>query len=221
MTERIFRKHTRRTVAVRMLTVWLLFAGSPTSAGNVAEVPVLAAIQANDRGVFNVLLMSWDKKPAPDPLEVRWGNQRIRLKGSGAGALEEALAYAVSRSSNQTPTGTITIFGAAYAPMSSEGPSAGAVLAVGFLAVLRGDPIIRGVAMTGTLERGGLVGHVGAIPDKIRAAVREGYRTILVPDGQMRSPTWNLGELALELNVTIKEVHTIDEAYELLTGRHL
>ena len=44
---------------------------------------------------------------------------------------------------------------------------------------------------------------------------------MLVPAGQVRTPRWNLNELALELNITITEVETIDQAYEFMTGRRL
>lgn len=79
----------------------------------------------------------------------------------------------------------------------------------------------RGIAMTGTLEPGGRIGPVGGIPDKMRAAAREGYRTILVPAGQIYGPSWNLNHVAMELNVIVKEVDTIDQAYELMTGHHI
>ena len=72
---------------------------------------------------------------------------------------------------------------------------------------------------TGTLKADGNVGPVGSIPDKIRAASREGYRTILIPAGQLSSPEWNLVRLGMELNVDLKEVSTIEEAYRLMTGR--
>lgn len=92
-------------------------------------------------------------------------------------------------------------------------------MAVGFLAVLRGDPIIRGIALTGTLESDGRVGPVGAISDKVRAAAREHYRMVLVPQGQLNDPRWDLIGLGMQLNLTIKEVSTIQEAYEIMTGR--
>lgn len=206
---------------VGLLTLFLLVAhATPALSGNVVEVPILAAIDANDRGAFQVVLLSWDKQAAPDPLEVRWGNAQVKLKESGLGALDAAFRYAVEHTSSVRLTGTITMYGASYVPVSSDGPSAGAVMAVGFLAVLRGDPFLRGVAMTGTLQPDGRIGPVGAIPDKIRAAAREGYRTVLVPQGQMYGPHWNLHELALELNIVVKEVATVEEAYELLTGHH-
>ena len=50
---------------------------------------------------------------------------------------------------------------------------------------------------------------------------REGYRTVLVPSGQMHDPRWNLIELGFQLNVTVKEVETIDEAYQLMTGQRI
>jgi predicted S18 family serine protease len=134
----------------------------------------------------------------------------------------EAFAYAVERTPGAQHTGLVTVAGIAYANANSDGPSAGAAMAVGFIAMFKGDRIQRGVALTGTFESGGRIGWVGGIPDKIRAAAREGYKTILVPSGQIYGASgWNLNELALELNVTVKEVSTIDEAYQLMTGRSI
>ena len=55
----------------------------------------------------------------------------------------------------------------------------------------------------------------------MRAAAREGYRTILVPSGQIYGPGWNLNQVAMELNVIVREVDTIEAAYELMTGRRI
>jgi hypothetical protein len=188
------------------------------AANNVVEVPILSMIPANDRGAFLAMVLDWDRQPSPNPVELQWGNQRVRVMGTGLGALHAAFRYAVDRTPAVPHTGKITIYNASYAPTSSDGPSAGAAMAVGFLAVFRGDRIIRGVAVTGTIEADGRIGPVGGIPDKVRAAKREGYRLVLVPAGQVRTPRWNLNELALELNITITEVETIDQAYEFMTG---
>jgi hypothetical protein len=205
---------------------WTIFAlavlhVSAAAADNVVEIPILSMIPANDRGAFLAMVLNWDKKPSPNPVELQSGNQRVRIMGTGLGALHAALRYAVDHTPAIPHTGTITMYHASYAPTSSDGPSAGAAMAVGFLAVFRGDRIIRGVAVTGTIEPDGRIGPVGGIPDKVRAAKREGYRLVLVPAGQIRTTRWNLTELALELNITITEVETIDHAYELMTGRRL
>ncbi len=190
------------------------------SAENFVDVPVLGAIRANDRGVFEMMALSWDQQASPAPMQFRWrGNVEFRTEYLDA--IRTALRYAQSRTPEIRHTGTIIIKGVAYASTGTDGPSAGAITCVGFIALLRGDPIRRGVAMTGTIQPDGRIGPVGAIPDKIRAAAREGYRTVLVPQGQNHDSQWNLEKLGLELNVTVKEVGTIDEAYELMTGRKL
>lgn len=217
------------TTISRVILFWFacstapaLWDGAATArAENVVEVPVLAAIQANDRGVFEVMIMRWDKQPDPDPITMQWGSSRVNFVGAYVKALRAAFTYAVGRTPSIRHTGTLTIHGVAYAPTSSDGPSAGAAMTVGFIAVLKGEPIQRGVAITGTIESTGRIGPVGGIPDKVRAAAREGYHTVLIPQGQLHDSRWNLSSLALELNMTVKEVGSIDEAYELMTGRRL
>jgi PDZ domain-containing protein len=185
--------------------VFLLVAAlcSPASllhAENVVEVPVLAAIRTNDRGVFEVMLVWWDQKPDPQPMALQWRYGGVLLKETHLGAMAAAFRYAIERTPGVSHTGTVSVQGVAYVPTSADGPSAGAAMAVGFIAVLKGDSIRRGVALTGTLAPDGHIGPVGMIPDKIRAAAREGYRTVLMPVGQLNDPRWRLGELGLELN---------------------
>lgn len=191
------------------------------SADNAVELPVLAAIRQNNLGAFEIMLMWWDKKPEPNPVQLQWLLAGVRLGNDHLGAMAQAFAYAVERTPSIQHSGTVSVQGIAYRPTGSDGPSAGAAMAVGFIAMFKGDHIQRGVALTGTIEPGGQIGPVGSIPDKIRAAAREGYRTVLVPRGQMHDPQWNLIELGFQLNVTVKEVDTVDEAYQLMTGQRI
>ena len=107
---------------------------------------------------------------------VRYGKHHL-------GSMAQAFDYAVERTPAVLHTGTVSVQGVTYLPTTSDGPSAGAAMAVGFIAVFKGDRIQRGTALTGTLEPGGHIGRVGSLPDKIRAAKREGYHTVLVPRG--------------------------------------
>lgn len=212
--------HGGRTAG--LLAVLVLIISLPQAAADTTvEVPVLAAIRANTQGVFHVLVLNWDRRDSPDPLELRWGNQRIHVQGAGMGSIHQAFRYALEHTPMARYTGTLSLYGASYAPANSDGPSAGAVMTVGFLAVLRGDSLIRGTALTGTLEPDGRIGPVGGIADKVRAAAREHYRTVLIPQGQLNDPRWNLIGLGMQLNLTIKEVGTVQEAYALMTGRRL
>ena len=191
---------------------------------SAVEIPLLAAFHGNDRGVLEMVLIHWDKKPSPDPIALRWIARDVVYGPTHLQAMEEAFRYAIRQTSSSirtAHTGTVSVRGDSYLPTTSDGPSAGAVMAVGFLALLRGDPIQRGIALTGTIDPEGHIGPVGTIPDKVRAAAREGFRTILIPGGQYYDPHWNLDHLGVELGVTIREVGTIEEAYHLMTGRRL
>lgn len=211
-----------RQAATILLVLVLSYAiPSPTQADNVVELPVLAAIRHNNLGVFEVLMIWWDKKPDPNPIQLQWINAGVRLGNTHLGAMAEAFHYAVERTPSIQHSGTVSVQGVTYAPTGSDGPSAGAAMAVGFIAMFKGETVQRGTALTGTFQPGGQIGWVGGIPDKLRAAKREGYHTVLVPRGQMNTPQWNLVELSFQLNINVKEVDTVDDAYQLMTGQRI
>jgi hypothetical protein len=210
----------------RALTIGLLFQALALTAGVPAraeylELPILAAIGQNNLGVFELMLMGWDRKSDPNPIQLQVSIAGVRYGSTQVGSMVQAFNYAMERTPGLSHTGTMLVQGVTYRPTGSDGPSAGAVMAVGFIATFKGDRIQRGIALTGTLEPGGRIGWVGSIPDKIRAAKREGYHTVLVPRGQLHAAQWNLVELGFQLNITVKEVDTVDEAYGLMTGRSL
>ena len=196
----------------------LLADSLPAQAESVAEIPVLAATSLNDQGVFEVLLLRWDHLPSPSPTVLQWKGGNIRPSQGNLSSMARAFQYAVEHTLHVEHVGTVSAIGIAYAATGTDGPSAGAVMTVGFAALFKGDRIRRGIALTGTIRNDGTIGPVGGIPDKIRAAVREGYRTILIPEGQRNDPQWNIDRLAWDLNVEVKEVSRIEEAYHLMTG---
>ena len=166
-----------RHFAIISLLIAILLCGAPlsVSADNAIELPVLAAIRQNNLGVFEILMMWWDKNPEPNPVQLQWLLGGVRLGNDHLGAMAQAFAYAVERTPSVQHSGTVSVQGVAYQPIGSDGPSAGAAMTVGFIALFKGDHIQRGIALTGTIEPGGQIGPVGSIPDKIRAAVREGF----------------------------------------------
>jgi Lon-like protease len=193
----------------------------PSYAVDYIELPILAAVRHNNLGVFEVMVMWWDKKPEPNPVQLQCILGGVRYGKSHLGAMAQAFDYAVERTPQIPHTGTVSVQGITYRPVGSDGPSAGAAMAVGFIAMFKGDRVQRGTALTGTIESSGQIGWVGGIPDKIHAAKREGYHTVLVPRGQIHTAQWNLNELGFQLNMTVKEVDTVDEAYQIMTGNKL
>ncbi len=108
-----------------------------------------------------------------------------------------------------------------------DGPSAGTLMTVGVLAALRGDQVREDATMTGTINPDGSVGPVGGIPHKLQGAADAGKKLVLVPVGQRQDFDLNEGrmvdlvDLGQELGVEVREVSTVFEAYELLTGKPL
>ncbi len=65
-----------------------------------------------------------------------------------------------------------------------SGPSAGAALAVLTAASLTGNHVSRSVAISGTINSGGIIGAVGGLQEKIDAASSQGIKTVLIPLGE-------------------------------------
>lgn len=209
----------RAIVASVMIMAW---AAGDAAASHVVHLPISAAVRAETGSGFNVIVMSWDQEGAPNPLRLQWGHSQVPVRGAGLGPLAGAFDYALNRlGPHHRPTGTLSLSTFSEVPTSSEGPSAGAALAVGFLAVLKGERLISGIALTGTLEPTGRIGSVTRMADKMKAAARSGYRVLLVPRGQLPAPRVNLVRMGAESNLILREVGTVDEAYEIMTGKKL
>ncbi len=107
-----------------------------------------------------------------------------------------------------------------------DGPSAGGLLTVGVLSLLRGDKLKKNVIMTGTINPDGTIGPVGGIPYKIQGAIDKKKTVMLIPDGQRNSADFDgnlidMVDLGNENNIDVIEVADIYEAYKEFTGKDL
>jgi uncharacterized protein len=108
-----------------------------------------------------------------------------------------------------------------------DGPSAGGLMTSAVIAALRGKKVREDATMTGTINPDGTIGPVGGIPHKIEGSAKKGKKLILVPSGQRydfdanKQASVDLVELGRTLDVEVKEVTDIYQAYNLLTGDEL
>ena len=108
-----------------------------------------------------------------------------------------------------------------------DGPSAGALMTVGFLASMIGDEIDPKATMTGTVNPDGTVGTVGGIVHKFTKALEEGKTRLGYPIGRRYDIDMNTNErvdleqLARDAGGEAHEISDIWEAYEFLTGKKL
>ncbi len=99
----------------------------------------------------------------------------------------------------------------------TEGVSASSAVAVGIMAAWRGDDVKSDVALTGKIAPDGQIEPVGALLIKVEAVARAQFKTTLVPRGQLDTADWDLSQLATRWNITVIEVATLEEAYQLMT----
>ncbi len=102
------------------------------------------------------------------------------------------------------------------------GPSAGAASAVLAAALIKGFSIRRDIAITGTINSGGIIGLVGGLDYKIKGAAEKNLSLVLIPKGSRQFKTdgkvIDLVELGNSLNITVVEVATLDDAFEYFTN---
>jgi ATP-dependent Lon protease len=93
-----------------------------------------------------------------------------------------------------------------------DGPSAGVAVAVALVSLLTGVPARHDVAMSGEMSLTGAVLPVGALRDKLLAALRAGIREVVVParnrDDVLRLPAEVRRELV---------IHLVDRTEDALT----
>jgi uncharacterized protein len=121
------------------------------------------------------------------------------------------------------------------------GPSAGGALTVATIAAINKWTLKPNVVMTGMINPDESIGPVGGIPYKLKAAAAKNYTLFLVPEGQTTvtekkytaysegkhiitgdsEETVDVVELGKKLNVTVKEVSTIQDAVLAFTDREI
>ena len=112
------------------------------------------------------------------------------------------------------------------------GPSAGAAIAILTFSIINDVELNDDVAITGTINSGGLIGPVGGLKAKIKAASNNGITKVLIPIGESFNginesfeenetinKSFDLEELRNKLGIEIIEVSTLDEALFEFTGK--
>lgn len=96
------------------------------------------------------------------------------------------------------------------------GPSAGAAATVLTASLIKGLELNNSVAITGTINSGGMIGSVGGLKEKIQAAAEHNLSKVLIPKGtreqKENNSTIDMVKLGEKLGVEVIEVGTLEEA---------
>ena len=102
------------------------------------------------------------------------------------------------------------------------GPSAGAAIATLTVAVMKNLELRDDIALTGTINSGGLVGSVGGIKQKLEVAAENGIKKVLIPKGEgiiiENNETVNLTLYGRRLGLEVVEAGELSEAVYQFTG---
>lgn len=189
-----------------------------------ATVPAVAvsSVEGKEIGGVHYIVIQLDRDPQRKGPTVLFSE---RAKGAAVDeewkeGVRVAVTAAATTLGEDARTWTITIKNSTYSNLT-QGPSASSAVAIGIMAALRGDVLRPGVALTGAIGSDGSIDEVGGLPGKLEGAAMANMHTLLVPKGQARTDEWDLLQLGKLRNVTVIEVGSIREAYELMTGKHL
>jgi len=189
-----------------------------------ATVPALAVTTSGgkERGGLHFIVIQLDRDPARRGPTIQFSE---RFMGSAVGddwkeGVHVAVAAAAATMGEDPRYWTLTIRNRSLVALTI-GSSASSAVAVGIMAAWRGDALQPDVALTGAIRPDGRIGEVGGLPSKLEGAAAASMRTMLVPKGQARTSEWDLIQLGRERNISVVEVSTLREAYELMTGRKL
>jgi uncharacterized protein len=163
-------------------------------------------------------------------LEVRSGNERVFLETLPLAKVETQISMRFAqqvacKELRQDCSNDDFIYTIVSSPGLVGGPSAGAAAAVLTASLISDLNLREDMAITGTINSGGLIGPVGGIKEKIEAAGAQGIRTVLLPKGtkitQENNKTLDLDDWGRKNNVTVMEVATLDEAIFHFTGKNV
>lgn len=104
-----------------------------------------------------------------------------------------------------------------YAGLTIYGESLSAMVALSVVAMAKGDPLLEGRSLTGTITDQGSIGAVGGLQLKILAAYHQHFQRVLIPgEYDPREDDWHTPFL-----MHVSPVTTVEEAYLGLTGHPL
>src|SRR6266487_438488 len=159
-----------------VLLVCFVVPGKAAHQRTFISIPVLGVINQGGKmtGATHYLAIQVDRLPDSSGPQLQF-NEGSRALGNVKGAAlspdwkdaARAAINAAARATNDNPrTWLVTLKNVSTAYIT-DGPSAGAAVAVALVAAARHTPLLSNVALTGAIETDGRISPVGAIPEKL------------------------------------------------------
>ncbi len=217
------RKRISRLLALA-LTMSLVFANSLGASPSVQQIPHLIIPilgtslnkQFRPVGMVSQVVIDVYERQDRNGLQVQFhtepGNFSLFARQSIHAAITRAFAAANLPSESWT-----VLLKFPYTGLTIYGESLSAMVGLSVVSMIKGDHLLEGRALTGTITERGSIGAVGGLQLKILAAYEHHFQRVLVPsEYDVRDGDWRTPFL-----MHVSPVGTVDEAYFGLTGHHL
>lgn len=193
--------------------------GNTTTRFQQLAVPILGVtLDQKHRpiGIVTHVVIHFEKRNDHKGLQLRFRVDPGRFSPYAQRSVSAAIARATKAA--HLPTDSWTIYLTfPYRGLTMYGDSLSAMVGLSVVAMAKGDHIIFGRSLTGTITEEGKIGVVGGIPYKVQAAYAEHMDRILIPEERDASDD----EWQTPFMMQVSPVRTLDKAYYVLTGHPL
>lgn len=223
---------TNYTTWKRLLRGWVLFVlilgvfipngwarMASTSHFAHLSIPILGVTVNNAQGVKGVVssvVVHFQQRVDQEGLKL-WFQ---KVPGKFSPFAQHAVKIAIERAAaaaHLSPRSWSVVLTFPYPGMTMYGESLSAMVGLSVVAMAKGDGLINGRTITGTITEDGRIGVVGGIPQKIYAAHLEHLNRVFIPEEHFVGD----GDWPNPFLMHVSPVDTVERAYLGLTGHHL
>lgn len=183
------------------------------------SIPILGT-SLNDQfrpvGLVSQIVIDLYERRDQDGLRVQFHTEPGQFSLKARKAIHQAITRSL-KAANLPQESYTVLLKFPYTGLTVYGESLSAMVGLSVVAMAKGDHLLEGRSLTGTITEQGHIGAVGGLQLKILAAYNNHFQRVLVPgEYDMREADWSTPFL-----MHVSPVGTVDEAYYGLTGHHL
>ncbi len=194
-------------------------ASPPTTRIPHLTIPILGTSVNKDYrpiGLVTQIIIDLYERRDHDGLRVQFHTEPGQFSLKARKAIQQAITRSLKAANLPQDSYTI-LLKFPYTGLTVYGESLSAMVGLSVVAMAKGDHLLEGRSITGTITEQGHIGAVGGLQLKILAAYHNHFQRVLVPDEyDVREADWSTPFL-----MHVSPVRTVDEAYYGLTGHHL
>lgn len=182
-------------------------------------IPILGTSFNQQRqpiGLVSQIKIDLQKRRDQHGLQIQFHTEPGQFSLLARKAIHQAITRALRAANLSSESWTVLLM-FPYTGRTIYGESLSAMVGLSVVAMAKGEPLLEGRTLTGTITDEGTIGSVSGVQLKILAAYHEHFQRVLVPSVyDEREGDWRIPFL-----MHVSPVSTIEEAYQGLTGHQL